>query len=210
MTFEGFGEVGQGLAVLHPPVFGDVPNTQEDGKPDGCEGIHGGDAVLDVADVLGEEGVNSQIGEHFAWAGELLGVTLGAEGFDVGLGIGFAVVLCVGCGDAAEYVGVGVDGVSGADGVFAGGIGVLLPLIAEANEAQPAAGGPEIVADNYLGADAQVVLVDLLDDVRVVDVGGGGPCEDFGVGGGVDENVGASSLNLGARASVHEHGLARA
>ena len=134
-----------------------------------------GDTVLDVAYVLGEEGVDSQVGEHFAGACELLGVTLCAEGFDVGLGIGFAVVLGVGSGDAAEDVGVGVDGVSGADGVHPRGMGVLLPLIAEAYEAQPAAGGPEIVADDNFSADAQVVLVDLLDYVGVVNVGGGGP-----------------------------------
>ena len=175
MTFQGLGEIGQGLAVLHPAVFGDVADAQEDGESDSSQGIYGSNAVLYVAYVLGEEGVNSQVGEHFAGAGELLGVTLWAEGFDVGLGVGLSVVLGIGSSDPAEDVGVGVDGVSGADGVHPRGMGVLLPLLAEANEAQPAAGGPEVVADNNLGADAQVVLVDLLDNVGVVDVGGGGP-----------------------------------
>jgi hypothetical protein len=202
VAFERARELLEGLAVEHGPVVLDVADAQEHRQARVGAGVHGRYAVREralvqgvAAEVLGQQAVDARVGEHARRVAELV-----------------AQVAREGRGEAARQVGLGVDPVAHLARELHGAASVILPAVLLADLRELGARGVEGVRDQDLGAGLQVVLVDLADDIRGLEIGRGGPdahardraIVDAGhLGGRVPGRRGGPLLDGGAPADVH-------
>jgi hypothetical protein len=163
--------------------------------------------VLYEVDELGQHHVDAGLGEELGVLGELLAVGVVAHELDVGAG---QVVEHAEAGrrHPAGHVGLGVHRVPRPDRDLPAGPRVLPPALAEPHGSEAGLRRPEVVAGDDVGAHAEVVLVDLLDDVGRVQVGGRGPGPEL-VALRAEQDLDAPALELRPGPAVHEQHVAR-
>ena len=144
-------EIGEALAMLHGAVHGHVAQAQHHGQSGAADGIHGIDAVLDPADILGKDQVHTGGGKVARLHGEFPGQVIA-----VNRNSGHAAM---GRRHAAGNPGTGLQPVPRFDRDIAGEARIGLRVVLEAHQSQLDGVRPEAVRDDDVASDAKIVLV---------------------------------------------------